>query len=148
MKRWAGLILLALGAWILPVSAGDKGEDKKELGQFQGTWAWESMIENGKSIPAEELKGLTLIIKGNDWSVMKDGKKLGTGTFTINAAKKTIDRKDLEGSDKGKSFSGIYEIKGDTLKTCWAAAGKERPTALESKEGSDWELDVLKRVKK
>jgi uncharacterized protein (TIGR03067 family) len=91
---------------------------------------------------------MSLVIKGNDWSFMLNDKQLAAGTFTVNAAKKTIERKDLEGSNKDKTFQGIYEIKADTLKTCWGEAGKERPKTFESKEGSKRELDVLKRAKK
>jgi uncharacterized protein (TIGR03067 family) len=150
MKRGAGLILIALASWSLPASAGDKdrGDDKKELEKFQGTWNYESFVLEGKSPPPEILKMITLVIKGNDWSFLLNDKKQVAGTLTINAARKTIDSKDTEGLWKDKTWLGIYEFKGDTLKVCWAQPGEKRPTTLESKEGSKRVLAVLKRAQK
>jgi hypothetical protein len=51
------------------------------------------------------------------------------------------------GPDKGKTVRGIYEVKGDTQRVCVAAAGKPRPKAFESREGSGHTLITYKRAK-
>ena len=52
----------------------------------------------------------------------------------------------LEGPNKGKTLLGIYELTGDTLKSCFAAPGKDRPTDFATKAGdlrtlSAWKWD-------
>ena len=43
---------------------------------------------------------------------------------------------------------GIYELKDDELKICFAKGGGERPTEFLSKAGTEQSLVVLKREKK
>jgi len=39
------------------------------------------------------------------------------------------------GATKGQKQLGVYEVQGDTFKTCFAKPGAARPTKLESGEG-------------
>jgi uncharacterized protein (TIGR03067 family) len=43
---------------------------------------------------------------------------------------RAIDYDMTEGPTKGEKHLGIYELDGDTVKFCFAAPGKDRPTAL------------------
>jgi hypothetical protein len=47
-----------------------------------------------------------------------------------------------------KAVPGIFEVKGDTLKLCWAKSGGPRPTEFSTKKGADEVLFVLRREKK
>ena len=53
-----------------------------------------------------------------------------------------------EGENKGKTTLGIYEIDGDTLKTCSAEPGKDRPTEFSTNPGSGHFLRVFKKERK
>ena len=80
---------------------------------------------------------------------MADGEKIGTGTSQIDPTKKpkTIDFTPTEGDEKGKVFRGIYEIKTNCRKLCYAETGKDRPTEFSSKPGSGHVLVILQREK-
>ena len=52
-----------------------------------------------------------------------------------------------EGANKGKMQLGIYELDGDTVKFCFAAPGKDRPTDFTTKPGDTRVLSVWKKEK-
>jgi hypothetical protein len=58
-----------------------------------------------------------------------------------------ITTKTQDGETRTIKVLGIYELDGDTMKTCLAAPGKERPTEFSSKEGSGRMSYVWKREK-
>jgi len=139
----------------LPVAAGDAKEDavKKDLAALKGTWTAVSAERDGKKLTDEQLKGVTLVYDGaGRASVKKADQLLFDGTIKIDPAKKpkTLDATQTsEGENKGKTFLGIYEIEGDTLRICSAEpAGKDRPAEFSSKPGSGFFLRVYKREKK
>ncbi len=130
--------------------AANTGDDaaKKDLEKFQGTWQLISMERDGKKTPDEEAKKITLTIQGNKFVLRKDAVIISEGTMTLDPTKKPkeVDESITTGPNKGKVFSAIYEIDDDQHKICFAAAGKERPTAFSS--GSGQLLQVWKRDKK
>jgi uncharacterized protein (TIGR03067 family) len=139
----------------LPVMAGDAKEEavQKELEALKGIWAVVSAERDGKKLSDEQLKDVTLRYDGSgNVSVRKGEMLLFDGTIRIDPTKKpkTLDATQTsEGPDKGKTFLGIYELQGDTLKVCSAApAGKDRPTEFSSRPGSGHFLRVYKRAGK
>jgi len=149
MNRY--LCLFGVAALVL-VAADDSDEAKKDIERFQGAWVFESVEIEGQPAPAGALKESKLTIDGKKFT-MKEGDEISHGTFTIDASKKpkTIDGTFTDGPEKGKTILGIYELEGDTYKACFNVAGKdrkERPTKFESKKGSGFVVEVLKRVKK
>ena len=58
--------------------------------------------------------------------------------FTIDPTKKpkTIDYAMTEGFTKGKTQLGIYELDGDTFRSCFAPAGKRRSALICRTESS------------
>jgi uncharacterized protein (TIGR03067 family) len=123
----------------------------KEVQQLEGTWAVTSLTLNGQDVAKVADFNLKMILKGNQFTVKAGDKVLGQGTFEIdpNQKPKTMEQTATTGENKGKTSLGIYEVTGDTLKTCFNAAGKtSRPTTFESKAGTEHELAVYKREKR
>jgi uncharacterized protein (TIGR03067 family) len=148
MKRTV-LALFAVGVLI---AADDAKEDanKKDLEKMQGDWACVSWTVDGKKQPDDDAQSIFRNVKGNQYTLSLFNKALDKGTFKIDATKKpkTMDGYPSYLEDKSKPVLGIYEFDGDTLKTCFAMPGKERPTDFKAKEGSGHSLSVWEREKK
>jgi uncharacterized protein (TIGR03067 family) len=137
---------LIIAAAIFAITPALRAESKEEaLAKLQGKWRVERIEENGVAEPEEEAKRFTLIIKGNKINVELRGQVEHTD-FQIDATKspKEIDMVPQYGDDKGKTFRGIYEIDGDTLRIC-ATPLAERPKKIVSEQGTM--ILILKRAK-
>jgi uncharacterized protein (TIGR03067 family) len=147
-----GAVLFA-GAGLL-IAAGDAKEEavKKDLEALKGVWKVVAVEKDGKKLGEEQLKGVTVRFDASGRaSGHKGDKVLFEATFRIDPTKepRTIDAvQTSEGENKGKPNPGIYEIKGDTLKTCIAESGKDRPTAFSAGPGSGHTLRVYQREKR
>jgi uncharacterized protein (TIGR03067 family) len=134
----------------LVVLIADARDDaaKKDLEKFQGNWRLISVERDGKKTPQEDAKKFTLTIQGDKFVLRKDSVVISEGTMTLHPTKKpkAIDETITTGPNKGKVFSAIYEVDDERHKICFAAAGKERPTAFSS--GGGQLLQVWKREKK
>ena len=135
---------------IAVLSCADFGDDaKKDLEKFQGDWQLVSLERDGKQIPPEEAKKLTLTIQGEKFVLRKEGAVVSEGTMKLDPARKPkeVDETISTGPNKGKIFRAIYEIDDDQHKVCFAAAGKDRPSDFSSQPGDGRILQVWKRVK-
>ena len=130
--------------------ADDKADLEKEVRKFQGAWTFESSETGGKELPIGELKEFLLTFEGNKHTVKKGDEVIQVGKQKLDPSKspKTIDVTLTEGVNKGAVMLGIYEINGDTLKVCFDAEGKKRPTEFKSAPGSETFVNVHKRLKK
>jgi uncharacterized protein (TIGR03067 family) len=129
--------------------ADDKADLEKEVRKFQGAWTFESSEAGGKKLPAGALEGLILTFEGDKHTVKKGDEVIQVGVQKIDPSKspKAIDVTLTEGVKKGAVMLGIYEFNGDTLKVCFDADGKKRPTQFKSAPGSETFLNVHRRVK-
>lgn len=149
-------LVVLLGTLVLTAPGGtgaradDKADVEKELQKFQGTWTFESVEAGGQALSPDGLKGLILTFEGAKHTVKKGDEVVQVGTQKIDPSKapKAIDVTMTEGPNKGAVMLGIYEIDGDTLKVCFDAEGKKRPTEFKSAPGSQTFVNVHKRVKK
>ncbi len=142
------LLVLIVG---LLLGADPKDDAKKEMEKMQGAWVLVSSERNGEPAPAENLKALKRTIKGDEFTVFRDGEVLVKGKITVDPSKspKTIDIMFSEGENKDKPVLGIYEIDGDNQKVCYGAPGnKDRPKEFSSKGDKGMTLSVWKREKK
>jgi uncharacterized protein (TIGR03067 family) len=138
-------VLAALSVGLL-VGADDPSKDKGKKGAtaLEGTWVVVSATEGGRE--DKDLKNVEIVFKGNNIVLKtKDGDI--TATFRIDPKKKTFDLTPADGPGKGKTFKGIFQLKGDELKVCHAPPGKDRPKDFTSEKGSRNVLVVLKRAK-
>lgn len=136
-----------------PLSADDTQQKKlvaADLKMLEGTWEGytvEGTGENPNSGPIH----LRLTITRTKISAVdlgKNNKDMGSGMYTIDPSKslKEIDATGiiLPGRRK-RTYPGIYEIDGDTLKWCVDNRRKSRPTEFRTAGGKY--LLILKRKK-
>ena len=140
------ILFAALG---VAIAGGDSDAVKKDMKLLAGVWEMQSFETNGNPIPAEKIKAITLTIKDNRYLVDLGEQKIEL-SFTIDPTKKpkTIDLTMTMGDDKAVT-QGIYDLTADTFKICRTLeAGKDRPTAFGTKEGSGTALAIYKRKAK
>lgn len=119
---------------------------KKELAKFDGTWQLVSAEKDGKKTPEDVVTKIKVVMKdgkhtvyfGND-SVVKEV------PFTVDPTK--TPKRVTDTLSDGRKINGIYELNGDTLKSCVAEIGKDFPTDFSAKEGTGQTLRIFKRVK-
>jgi uncharacterized protein (TIGR03067 family) len=158
MLRVVGVTVLSLIAFaalsqnISPPPVMTKEEAiKKDLKALTGTWTVISAVRDGKQLSDAEIDGIAFTIEETGRAeVKKKGQIVFEGILTIDPTKspKTEDATQTsEGENQGKTILSIYEINGDTLRICSAAAGlgKERPVEFSSKPGSGYFLREFKR---
>ena len=140
--------VLALAA--LAPARADDDEAKTELKALQGAWKVVAAEHDGD--PLERIVGGTLVVKENNFAIRTAGGTEMKGDLILNPAKKPkhIDLAHQEGLLKDKTWQGIYELKGDTLKLCYAEADseKERPAEFKTLKKSGLLYLELKREKK
>ena len=122
---------------------------KKDLTQLQGEWTMVSGSADGQPMPDEMRKQMKRICKGDETTTMMAGQIYFKAKITIDPSKqpKTIDYQMTEGFTKGQKQLGIYEVDGDTFKSCFGKPGGERPADFTSKPGDGRTLSVWKREK-
>jgi uncharacterized protein (TIGR03067 family) len=144
-------LIVSLAALVILVCASvAQDAAKKELSQLEGEWSMVSGQADGQAMPEELVKTGKRVAKDGETTISIGGQVYLKAKFSIDPAKKpkAIDYTMTEGPTKGKTHLGIYELDGDTVKFCFAAPDKERPTEFTAKEGSQRTLSVWKRDKK
>jgi uncharacterized protein (TIGR03067 family) len=141
-------LAILVGAYSLGTVA--IADDKKEMALLDGEWSMVSGEASGQKLPAETVKTAKRVAKDGETTITLGGMVYFKAKFTIDPTKKpkAIDYMMIEGTTKGKTHLGIYEVDGDTVKFCFAAPDKDRPTDFTAKEGSGQTLSVWKRDQK
>jgi uncharacterized protein (TIGR03067 family) len=142
----AVLFLLAPGARA-DQPAGKDAAAKEDRANLQGSWAAVSGEQEGLPLQAEALKQVRVTFSGDDVTFYPKRDKARTA-FKLDPAGtlRGITLTAQEGSDKGKSVSGIYELQGDRLKLCLALRpATKAPTAFAAGPESGLLLLVLRR---
>jgi uncharacterized protein (TIGR03067 family) len=147
MMRCALLVVAA--ALLVAANASKDDADKTDAKLLEGNWVLASGVDNGKKVAAKTLEGARLSIKGDSHTVEVSGKTY-KGTHKLDPAKRprTIDITDTEGPFKDMTVLGIYEVKKDEFRICYALPGKDRPREFSAKAGSGHHFHIWKRAKK
>lgn len=121
---------------------------EEEVGRFEGTWKYDSMIVEGRRSAEEHFESARLILEGDRFE-MTDSWTTPRGTFTADPTitPRTIEVKFTEGPEAGKMSKGVYELEGDTYTVCIGLAGRERPKGFACEPDSGHALQVLRRIK-
>jgi uncharacterized protein (TIGR03067 family) len=150
MKSMSFIFLVGLTVLISSsLRAADDEAVKKEIAKLQGEWSMVSGSANGQPMPAEMLKQMKRVCKGDETTTTMAGQLFMKAKIAIDASKnpKTIDYRMSDGPTKDKTQLGIYETNGDTFRSCFASPGAERPTDFSSKPGDGRILSTWKREK-
>jgi uncharacterized protein (TIGR03067 family) len=151
MKILSNALALALLSIVVTAAAAAEKTDttKEEISMLQGEWTMVSGSADGMPLPDEMRAKARRICKGDETSTIIDGRTFMKAKFIIDPAKtpKTIDYEMTEGFTRGRKQLGIYEIKGDTFKSCFAAPGADRPRDFTTKAGDGRTLSTWKRTK-
>ena len=143
MKKLCVLWVVALCGFVMGTTAW--ADDLKAM---EGKWSIEKAEMNGEEIDPEALKDILVTITGERYELLiKDTKDAGTIKLDEKQSPKTMDGTDTEGDDVGKVTKAIYELKGDTLRVCYATEGGERPKEFATKPDSQLLLITYKREK-
>lgn len=135
-------------AWVLLGGASAFAQDT-DLQALQGTWrGWvvEGRGERPDAGPVNlEITVQKDVIVAKRLGGMRKDDPLGEGTFRLTVADKDkrIDATRTTAPAKGRTYAGIYEIAGDTLKWCVSNPNQERPTEMVTRRGQF--LLILKR---
>src|SRR6266850_2239137 len=132
-----------------PVLAEDKEAVKKDLAAMQGEWSMVSGSADGQPMPDEMRQQMKRVCKGDETTTTMNGRVFIKAKITIDPSRKpkTIDYEMTDGFTQGKTQFGIYEVDGETFKSCFAKPGDERPADFTSKQGDGHTLSVWKREK-
>jgi uncharacterized protein (TIGR03067 family) len=137
VAMWSCTLLILLA----PLGAGDRApsEDivKKEIQLFQGSWRAVSIQHaDGRRASEDEVQNTRLVVKGNQFTLTGKNYTI-SGTFTIDPIRtpKSIDAAVTSKDGRETKFLGVYQMEGNTRKSCFALPEKERPTQLSSKKG-------------
>src|SRR5215471_7906639 len=126
MKRIpiAMLVAVTLTA-IASALAGESADPKKDLAQLQGEWSMVSGTADGQPMPDEIRKQMKRVCKGDEITVTMAGQIYIKAKITLDPSKKpkTIDYEMTDGFTKGQKQLGIYELEGDTFKSCFGKPG-------------------------
>jgi uncharacterized protein (TIGR03067 family) len=147
MKTRPVLLIGFLAALISIASADDKDAVKKDLAQLKGEWLMVSGSADGMPMPDNLRKQMKRVCTEDAVTVMMGDRVFLKAKVTIDPTKtrKTIDYEMLDGFTKGKRQLGIYELEGDTFKSCFAAPGADRPADFTTKEGDKRTVSVWKK---
>lgn len=143
-------LAICFAATIVSVACAEENDAvKKDLAQMQGEWSMVSGFADGQPMPEQMIKQMKRICKGDETTTLMGGQLYFKAKITIDPSKspKTIDYEMTEGFTKGKKQLGIYEVDGDSFKSCFGKPGGERPTDFTSKPGDGRTSSVWKREK-
>jgi uncharacterized protein (TIGR03067 family) len=150
MKTIRNILIIGLAAAAISFAwAQENPAIKKDLAQLQGEWAMVSGTADGFPIPDDMLPNSKRVCKGDELTATVGGQLVMKAKITIDPTQKpkTIDYQVIDGPTKGKKHLGIYEVDGDTMKSCFGAPGAERPTDFTSKQGDKRTSTVWKRTR-
>jgi uncharacterized protein (TIGR03067 family) len=136
--NWHGIAIIAAGALLLARPSWSAENDHATL---QGKWFVESYHYNGS--PVEMMQGAVREFKLDKYTLTPKSGDVYSGSIKLD---ETRAPRQIDLEVNGRTFKGIYELAGDTLKISYRLEGDERPMQLDSKPDSGIVLVVHKRA--
>jgi uncharacterized protein (TIGR03067 family) len=138
-------MLKLVGLLTLVAVAPPEDPASREQEKLQGNWRLVSVEVDGMKMPAQQVNEFSLTFKAGKFTSHRGGEKR-TGNYSIDLSRKprTMDIVPAEGPDKGKTWSLIYTLEGNTLRICGSEIGKDRPEGFDTKDQKGIILMVLR----
>jgi uncharacterized protein (TIGR03067 family) len=142
MKWHSAILLLAIP--LLALAGGEGAKDSKKI---QGTWVLAEAEINGQTGRAEDRANLVWSFDGDKYAIKYKSDIQEEGTFKLDPDKtpRAFDKVAMSGTDKGKSYPGIYKFVNEELVVCFSRDA--RPKEFTGKAGSGQIFMVFKRKK-
>lgn len=135
--RVVGIALLIALGWLGPAAAGDLPPD------LQGRWDLVAIEIDGKDYPMTEGQPRCEVVGDR---MRYGGEEIAVLTADAGAMPKSVDFRFVP---KDRTFEGIYERRGETLRVCLnrrSEGVKERPHRLSTRGHENWRLLVFRRA--
>jgi uncharacterized protein (TIGR03067 family) len=132
-------------AMMTAVCAADEDAASAEMKELEGTWQLVSAVKDGKETPDEVVQKIRVVIKAGKHSVYF-GDEVAVKEVPFAVDPTTNPKTTLDTLPDGKEIKGIYKLNGDSLISCVADVGEDRPSEFVSKPGSGHTLRTFKRV--
>jgi len=117
---------------------------------LEGRWRVVYSELNGAMTPVSDFSTIEIEHKGGRFLVKKNGEIVDEGKFVINAdiTPHEITYIYSKGADifLGAPRAGVFQIQGDTLKTCFGAIGLRAPKELNTTLESESVLSICQRA--
>lgn len=120
------------------------------LNALQGRWKVVYSELDGQLTPVADWNGIILENSGNSFKVEKDGNVLHEGTFSFNIKVNPFEIVYIYSRSTptymGGPRAGIFQLEGDTLKTCMGAIGHPAPKSFNTFPDSECVLSIHQRT--
>jgi uncharacterized protein (TIGR03067 family) len=126
------------------------GEPPTDQTRLLGTWEAVKVEMAGVTIDPRETRVPVTVTVTAEKLTITDGGGPKAARYRLDASKSPawIDVVSEHSSDRGKTYLGIYELQGDTLKLCFSQKAGERPIAFTTKPDQATHCFHLRREKK
>lgn len=144
MRRRLLIAALALG---LAACAAPAPEAKREavVRGLEGRWQLVSETSNGKVLPDDFVRRVSVSIRDGRHSVVIDGKTVAHEIpFDFDPA--TDPMTSIDRLPDGRVIRGIFKLEGDTLTSCVGAPDQPQPVQFAAPAGSGQVLRVFRRI--
>jgi len=126
MKRFLFLFVAAVSSLVAA-----------DLKSFNGTWVLRSAEMDGNAVGSDIVNSIVLVLKDGTYD-FDDGQNHAKGTYTIdlNKTPSTIESKEVEGPNVGRTLLGITELTPTGMRACYALQGTDAPKEFKTSSGS------------
>jgi len=126
-----------------------EANSSSDLRSFEGQWKIVYSEIDGEMTNVSEFSTITLTNKGDHFVVEKGGEIVAEGKFSIDTATKPhqLTYTYSKGKDVflGGPRPGIFQLEGNTLKTCQGAIGRPAPKDFNTSQHSPAVLTVYQK---
>jgi uncharacterized protein (TIGR03067 family) len=123
--------------------------DNSTIRALQGRWTTIYQELDGQAVGPEPKATIVVELRGNEFTVEKNGAVQYEGTFTVGSGSPAeivlIYKKSANPLFLGGTRPGLFQVEGDTLKWNIGAVGHSAPKALNTFPGSESVLSVYRR---